>query len=188
MLNTILGSLSSGVAASTSSYESIATSNPTSGFSITFSSISSDYVALQLRSIIRSNSGSTGTARFLLSFNGDTNTANYRSHALNGDGSSATANDVSGQAGVFIANAVVPNGESASIFGVSIVDIYNYQSSTQNKTIRTISGGDLNGGGTITLQSGLYMDTTAITSITVNLANTSFQSGTQIALYGIKGA
>ena len=56
--------------------------------------------------------------------------------------------------------------------------------------MRSISGYDNNGNpayaSKVWLGSGLWMNTTAVTSITV-LSNGPFATGTSIALYGIKG-
>jgi hypothetical protein len=48
-----------------------------------------------------------------------------------------------------------------------------------------MAGADRNGAGRIELGSGVWIDTTAISSITVE-TNDNF-TATQIALYGIKG-
>ena len=70
-----------------------------------------------------------------------------------------------------------------------IIDIHNYASTTQYKTIRIFAGCDDNGGSynELSLSSGLFMDTTAISSITLAYGG-AYQSGTIISLYGIKGA
>ena len=86
MLNTVLGSLSSGVAASTTSYESIASYAPSSGSSVTFSSIPSTYKHLQIRWMAYSGVG----VNLSLQFNGDTGN-NYADHWISGDGSTASA-------------------------------------------------------------------------------------------------
>jgi hypothetical protein len=48
------------------------------------------------------------------------------------------------------------------------------------------SGGDVNGtGGVISLDSALWLSTSAITSLTIKADFTAFASGTTLALYGI---
>lgn len=180
MLNTILGSLSSGVAASTSSYESIASSSPTSGSSITFSSIAGTYASLQLRIL-----GFASTANYFgLQFNSDTG-ANYTRHALIGNGSTVSAFGNTGRTYCQISSGF-SNPSTTNGYAI-IVDLADYASSTKNKTVRAFSGQDTNGAGESDLWSHLWVNTNAITSITV-LTDGTFSSGTSIALYGIKGA
>ena len=89
MLNTIFGSLSSGVAASTTSYESIATVTVGSGgaANVEFTSIPSTYAHLQVRAIFR-NANATDTT--FMRINSDTG-SNYAWHTLRGNGSAVTA-------------------------------------------------------------------------------------------------
>ena len=95
MLNTILGTLSSGVAASTSSYESIATVNSTgSSVTLTFNSIPSGYASLQIRGLYSGDGG------FLMTINGSSS-AIYAQHLLKGDGSSASASGLGYGSGYF---------------------------------------------------------------------------------------
>jgi hypothetical protein len=179
LLNSLLGTLSSGVAASTSSYESIASYSPTSGTSVTFSSISGSYSHLQIRYNIKtSDNGSF----ILMRINGATGSV-YSQHYLNGDGSSATAGGTS--ALNTISRLQFPNGTSPTYPNVSIIDLHNYTSTTQNKTVRWFSGQDGNGSGEVVLGSAAYLATTAITSI--EIYGITYQSGTNISLYGIKG-
>ncbi len=181
-MSLILGILdSAGVAASTSSYESIASSSPTSGSSITFNSIAGTYASLQIR-MFGFDNGAGG--RFAMQFNSDTGT-NYTRHVLSGSGS------VVGAAGNTLRSfcqlsSFYSNPSSTYGYGI-ITDIHDYASSTKYKTVRTLSGQDLNGSGEITMYSNLWLNTNAITSITISTDGT-FSSGTTISLYGIKGA
>jgi hypothetical protein len=162
-----------------SSYESIASYSPTSGTSVTFSSISGSYSHLQIRYNIKtSDNGSF----ILMRINGATGSV-YSQHYLNGDGSSATAGGTS--ALNTISRLQFPNGTSPTYPNVSIIDLHNYTSTTQNKTVRWFSGQDGNGSGEVVLGSAAYLATTAITSI--EIYGITYQSGTNISLYGIKG-
>ena len=190
MLNTVLGSLSSGVAASTSSYESIASATGTgSSGTITFSSIPATYVALQLRCINRNSATGTGSGDVLLRFNSDTG-SNYAYHNLRGNGSVAGAGGSATQTSIRFDNFSTNNGETANIMTVAIIDIQDYASTTKNKTVRAFQGNDNNGNSTsiVRLNSGLWMSTSAISTITLtlNLAN-NFTTASTFALYGIKG-
>lgn len=188
MLNTILGSLSSGVAASTSSYESIATVTVGSGGSATidFTSIPATYTHLQLRGIARSTAVND-RADVLMRINSDTGN-NYAGHQINGDGSSVSAGTLGGTPPVnYLYPAYVTAGSNtASVFGVAIIDILDYANTNKYKTIRSLNGSDINGSGNATLRSGLWQSTSAITSINLSMSN--FAQYSQFALYGIKGA
>ena len=170
-----------------SSFESIATFTPTSGQTVTFSSIPSTYKSLQLRiNLIASDNNST-----FLRFNGDTGT-NYARHYFVG-GYSASANQIytTGEQDL----AFIPLTGNAYASGnptypyVCIVDIVDYASTSKNKTVRAVLGTNRNNTGNAELQilSGLYRTNTAINSITFFFNGSSvFNSGTSIALYGVK--
>jgi hypothetical protein len=79
---------------------------------------------------------------------------------------------------------------TANRFQPSIFSILDYTSTTKNKTIRGMLAQEYNGpGGNITLISGAFYNTDAITQIDI-IPNTSafFAANSQFALYGIKGA
>lgn len=168
------------------SFESIASNTLTSNTaSVTFSSISGTYQHLQLR--INARTDRSAVDDFLLvRFNSDTG-SNYTYHILRGNGSAVTAVGGTSQASID-APWVSAASASADMFGSVIIDIHDYASSTKYKTTRTVSGYDQNGSGSIRLSSGLWLNTNAITSISIapglgtNLVNKS-----TFALYGIKG-
>jgi hypothetical protein len=78
-----------------------------------------------------------------------------------------------------------------SDYGVSaIMDVHDYASTTKNKTMRSFGGSD--GAdyfvtGTVGLLSGLWMNTNAITSITIALGAGNYSTNSKFSLYGIKG-
>lgn len=162
-------------------FESIATATPT-GTSVTFSSIPSTYQHLQLRFNVWSDNFSVVGMRF----NSDTG-SNYAFHFLRGGGSSVLAEGYvnSNRIDLHAGQTIYYNDNTMS---VGIVDIHDYASTTKNKTSRTFWGKDNNGSGVILLGSGLWMNTSAITSITLYLDTGSYQSPATISLYGIKGA
>ena len=188
MLNTILGSLSVGVVPSTNSYESIATVTVGSGgsSSISFTSIPSTYTHLQIRYIARTNNtGIYGK----LTFNSDTTGANYYSHGLTGNGSSASANAWAGSTYSSIVFAANDFSNIASTFNGGVIDILDYTSTNKNKTVRFLQGSDRNGSGYIEFGSGGWSATpAAITTINLATSSGSFQEYSQFALYGIRGA
>lgn len=178
-------------AAAGTAYESIASSTPTGGSTtVTFSSIPTTYTSLQIRMIVK-NTGAGEVSVPTLTFNNDSGN-NYSQHQLYGTGASAVA---TGDASFpYIGLGSLPasstsNPNLTNIFGVSIIDIHDYNSTTRNKTVRFMSGCDMNYATTnarITLGSGAWLNTNAITSIKLSFDGTV--SGTTISLYGIKGA
>ena len=186
----IVASQISGHLAVANSYESIATSTPTSGSSITFSSIPSTYKRLQIRCIAQTDRATYPISVSTMQFNGDTSSSNYTIHYLQGDGSGvqATQSTPSGQVyvGYYASNA------ATNVFGVSIVDVLNYTDTSKYKAVRTINGfdtgGNSNANGNTGLWAGTWLNSSAVTSITMSfIFGSNFQSGTKFALYGIKG-
>lgn len=156
-----------------------------SSSAITFSSIPSTYSSLQIR--FMSQPASSGGA-IKMQLNGIT-TSTYWYHYLIGVGTAAAAGS-SGTAtdGMFVMdNLYAP---VANIFGVGIVNIHDYASTTKLKTIRSFSGTDDNttsNGNEVQLWSGKNGATTAVSSITfANTSGQNFASGSTFALYGMK--
>jgi hypothetical protein len=179
--NAIAGFLGTGVAASTTAYESIATSTVGAGgsTSITFSSIPATYTHLQVRLMNLSN-GSAGDVR--VQFNSDTGN-NYSKHGLYGSGTAVTAN---GSASGAFAYGGISGSTTAP--GVAVIDILDYANTNKYKTVRNLSGYDLNAaGGYVELQSGAWLNTAAITSITIFTSGVTYAQYSSFALYGIKG-
>ena len=181
MLNVISGLLAGGVAASTNSYESIATQSVGSATAyVDFTSIPSTYKHLQLRMM-----GFT-TNNFGAQFNSDTSAA-YTYHRIVGDGSTASASGAS-STGRTLATFGAGN-TTTSYPAVAVVDILDYTSTNKTKTVRTLAGHDNNGSGEVMLYSNLWTATpAAISSIRILIENGSnIGAGSSFALYGIKG-
>ena len=175
------GLYAGGVPPVTNSYESIATVTVGSGgsSSISFSSIPSTFKHLQIRSI---NLSSSTDNNILMTFNSDT-ASNYSRHYMYGDGSSVGASATTST------TALVPmtmgNSSNPMVF---ICDVLDYQSTSKNKTIRSLGGTDRNGSGYVTFYSGLWFKTPeAISTITLTTAAGNFNQYSSFALYGIKG-
>lgn len=189
-MSLILGILAQGVAGAgaASSYESIATVTVGSGGSstVTFSSIPNTYTHLQIRGIIRTNR--TADDSVSIRFNSDSG-SNYTWHGIYGTGSAAGAQGYTSQTATTIAGEVFGTTQQANSFCAVIVDVLDYANSNKYKTVRTLNGVDGNGYGQIRLHSGLWLNTNAITSITVLPDyGTAITEYSQFALYGIKGS
>jgi hypothetical protein len=190
LLNTILGSFSSGVAPVTSSYESIATATVGSGGTATveFTSIPATYTHLQIRGIGRNAAGSAGGSNLELQFNTDT-ASNYSSHYLRGSGSAASAGAYTSSGRIYFIETMARNGNTSGTFGTFVIDILDYANTNKYKTVRGLGGYDDNGSGYILFGSGNWRSTSAITSIKIILeGGDTFAQYSQWALYGIKGA
>lgn len=190
MINPLVGIIASsgGAAAAAGTYESIASATGTgSSGTITFSSIPSTYTSLQIRAMYKDVTNQGQWCQYNLRFNSDTG-SNYWTHYLAGDGSAASASGFSSTR-ISIRYSGADSSPSADTVGVSIIDIHDYASSTRNKTVRALAGVDTNSAdGGIALSSGLWLSTSAITSITVSAALSNFTANSVFALYGIKGA
>ena len=152
----------------------------TTASSVTFSSIPQGYTHLQVRYIARA----TVNDNTYMIFNGDTG-ANYSSHYIYGQGSSAASGNVTNGTSFFVD---ILTGSSTS-YSAGIVDILDYNNTNKYKTARTIAGIDLNGSGAVWHASGNWRNTAAITSITLKQSSGSyvFQPNSTFSLYGIKG-
>jgi hypothetical protein len=185
-MNSILGIVASSISGNlnTNSYESISTTTlSTATATITFSSIPATYKHLQLRVLARSTLATTQDNAFFR-LNSDT-TSSYSYHYIYGAGSGAasgsgvtqTSNLLDGEPGTSI---------GANIFATTILDILDYANTSKYKTSRMLTGWDGNGSGNIALHSGLWQNTSAISTITIT-NSASFTANSSFALYGIKG-
>ena len=181
-----LGILSSSGAAP-GDYELIATAFGTgSSAIITFSSIGAEYKHLQLRYTARSSTTNGRTVD--INFNGSTATV-YNNHILRSDGTRTAVTSTGSNTSIALSNFFAGSG-SGSRFAAGIVDILDYADTSKGKTIKTNYGFmDLAASsppGAISTASGMFNDTSAITSITLT-ASSNIQSPSRFSLYGIKG-
>ena len=146
--------------------------------SITFSSIPQTYTHLQLRGIWKASS--SGVLK--MQFNSDTG-ANYKAHYVAGDGSTAYANVTSVSPN---AVGIGYNGASTS-FVAFVCDILDYANTNKYKTSRCLNGNDRNGAGDVELDSGVWLNSAAITSINLTPQSGTLSEYSSLALYGIKG-
>jgi hypothetical protein len=184
----MLGIMASQISGKLSSYDSISTATVTSGgtASITFSSIPQTYTHIQIRLIAKSNRSTNALSTIGMEFNGDSTGTNYNIHQLYGDGSGATS---SYGANYFSFDRITGNTAGATnMFGAMIFDILDYTNTNKYKTLRMLGGADVNGAGEMHLDSGLWRNTSAITSLSFlpNYQSTLLQEYTSVALYGIK--
>lgn len=186
----ILGIIASSnyTVSNTGDYYSITTVTVGSGGSayIEFTSIPSTYTHLQIRTFQRDTGTPANMDNLYLQVNSDTG-ANYSYHRLIGTGSSVLATTDTNTSNLKV--GLQPNaGITANAFGSSIIDILDYANTSKNKTFRTLVGSDTNdSNGNVSLFSGLWRNTNAITSIKIYPEANNFAQYSHFALYGIKG-
>lgn len=173
-------------------FESIATMTASGGeTSLSFTSIPQTYVALQIRGINKAAGTSGGLIAADITVNGDTGN-NYTLHRIYGTGSAVAAGGYATSSGSrMMVFGYTSNASYANMFGAAIIDINDYASTTRYKTLRAFSAADSNSSiGEIHLESSLWTNTNAITSLTLTQQSGygGFAAGTTFALYGIKGA
>ena len=172
-----------------SSFYSIATVTVSvAASSITFSSIPNTYKSLQIRSISKDTDASyNGYTSAIISFNGVTAGSNYAFHRLNtASGSVVAYGAANSQIALDTMDASSGSGMT-NIYANSIIDIIDYASTSKNKTLRYIGGFDNNStNGGISLVSGLFINTSAISSITITANDIAWAIGSSFALYGVK--
>jgi hypothetical protein len=116
-----------------------------------------------------------------MQLNSDTG-SNYARHFLNGNGSTVGAGANSSFTNMFAGTTA----NATSTFGASIIDILDYTNTNKYTTTRSLSGADSNGSGFVQFFSGLWMNTAAVTTITIT-GDSNFDQYSQFALYGIRG-
>lgn len=179
----ILGTLASAVTANAAppAFESIGTYAITSTTaSVTFSSIPQTYKHLQIRGVI-TNPANGGFNSMRM--NGDSSTASYIQHFMYANTPTVAAGaNLTGQSSINVGG--LSYGISATSPRIFIVDLLDYKDTNKNSVVRIMTGEDENGAGEVTFQSGTWLNTAAVTSLTFLVSN-SYTAGSHIALYGV---
>lgn len=158
--------------------------------SITFSSIPNTFQHLQIRTLAQATTNDSSiTARI----NSDSG-SNYAYHILQGTGTGVGALAQTSQTQMAV-GYTQDGSTNPSFFAATIIDILDYTNTNKNKTVRWLSGVDSNGNGQLRYGSGLWMSTSAITSLTFfigtgyppGVSQGNFRQHTHFALYGIRG-
>jgi hypothetical protein len=178
-----LGFLAASGAGVVDAYEHIATAFGTgSSATITFADIPQDYKHLQIRYMGRVASSG---ARLYLRMNGVSSSGNYRSHAL--FASSTTNSSVNYTLSTAIDFQRGFDITTSAAFIGGIIEVLDYTSTSKNTTVRGLYGG-VGNVNAVHLQSGVFLNTAAVTSLTItNNAAINITSTSRFSLYGIKG-
>jgi len=130
--------------------------------------------------------GVLGGAGVYIQCNGDT-AANYANHQLYGNGTSTLTHGNQSGATYMRLDEAVMLGSTANHFGVGMFEIFDYTSTTKNKT--GIGSFGVHNSATsanfeVGICSGFWNSTSAITSLTIS-TDYNFVSGSLITLYGV---
>jgi hypothetical protein len=166
-----------------SDYELIATAFGTgASATITFADIPQDYKHLQIRYMGRVASSG---ARLYLRMNGVSSSGNYKGHALFGSSTTVSSVNYAVSTAIDFQSGFDITTTNAFIGGV--IDLLDYTSTSKNTTIRALYGG-VGNVNAIHLQSGVFLNTAAVTSLTItNNAAINITATSRFSLYGIKG-
>jgi hypothetical protein len=186
MLLGILNSQASGGAGT--DFDLLATTTLTSSAAnVSFTGLDSysGYKHLQIRAVFRTDRGGSAD-QLWLNVNNDYG-ANYAWHRLGGSGSSAVA--ASGSSYNYMTNYYIAAADAdAGNFGAFVFDFLDHNSTNKNTTIRSFGGFVDSGNQYVTLNSGLHLNTSALTSVSFDSGQSTANmvAGTRISLIGVK--
>ena len=187
----IMASQISGHLIPATDYESIATVTVGSGGATTeveFTSIPATYKHLQIRYFAGANGAYGDDTWTRLIVNGQTTASgNYTRHMLSGDGStvSSSSSTTGSNTNLFFLLPGATGGGWAS----GVTNILDYTDTNKYRTLQTFTGWYGNSGGRNDLTSHLYLSTTAVSTIKIQMFSGEFyRQYSRFALYGIKGA
>lgn len=175
-----------------STYEPIATTTlTTSASTISFTSIPSTYTDLKLILVLL---GTSSGSDFTFRFNSDTG-SNYRTQIFGASSdpyASFASGDTTNQT-EFLGSKGSTVGASTTIPNLYDINIFSYTSTTMYKTCYWMLSENHNSatasiGGAVGLSVGTWVKSPIAAITSIDLAMTSFDSGTTATLYGIKKA
>ena len=140
--------------------------------SVTFSSIPSSYRDLIL---VGDGEGDSSTAFIVIRYNSDTG-SNYNRVRMYGNGSTTSSQAASNQAGVY--GTVFENGSMSNF----IHQILDYSATDKHKPSLTRTNRT---GSSVEAQASRWADTSAITSVTIEVYAGTPTSTSSVYLYGV---
>lgn len=170
------------------SFESISTVVVAAGgaANISFTSIPATYQHLQIRVSDKSTNTSGLYGATVMRFNGDSGT-NYSTHGIYGTGGSVGPSSSTSDTGIYTSWIIDSATARANMFSAGVIDIIDYANTAKNKTVHIINGLQDNVSQTpVGVRSGMWMNTSAVTSITLAPLSGNFAQFTTASLYGIK--
>lgn len=146
---------------------------------VTFSSIAADWVDLLV--VCRTQSDTAVLQELQLRLNGDT-AANYHYSRIQWASVSQTATANASGTSITLGHSWK---STASGLGLSYAWIHNYQSTSGYKNVEASGNGDDSTGLIGRRLGGMWLSTSAVTSVTVFPSANSFQVGSMFTLYGV---
>ena len=161
--------------------------------SVTFSGIPGTYEHLQIQMSAR-NTFPYRAGTGALTLNGTTGSA-YSTHGMAASDTGNSANPYTGEANTKMPRLTTGDGISGTTggvdsadFGTAIIDILDYRNASKNTTVLSMGGNSLTTSTPyVWFASGLFDDTTVITSITLD-SNGSWMRGSEFTLYGLNSS
>jgi hypothetical protein len=129
---------------------------------------------------------SVGSDGLYFNINNDSATT-YRHHQIFSYGTGITHSTATDTNGFYINRF---GNTATGYWGNCVSDIFDYTNPNKNKTVRSFGGVDWNGSleGAIYYSSGLYLQTTPITTIKLSAYGSNLISAnSRFSLYGLKG-
>jgi hypothetical protein len=140
------------------------------------------YRHLQIVFTSRATTSGTAADRLWVRLNADAG-GNYSDHFLRGNGSAVSSGAQTNTTEMFLGLSV-RNGNTAGIFGAGIIDILDAYNTNKNTTVRSLNGYTASDQ-LISLNSGAWRNTSAITSISIVPEQNNFLAGSRFSLYGV---
>lgn len=162
--------------------ETVILSSATS--SVTFSNLnnySSTYQHLQIRATARYGTSGSFYDNMRVQVNGDTG-SNYAWHRLKGNGSSVTSEASTSQT-----NIILGAYSTSASTAPNVIDILDPYETSKNTTFRALVGAAESTDRIISLNSGVWLNTAALTQIRLFTSSGDFQSNSRFSIYGLKG-
>jgi hypothetical protein len=169
----------------TATYVPLGTITLGSASTITFSSIPSGYT--DLRIVVNDNYVSGGTSGTnSLRING-VSSGIYAHDTIQGQGNASNSQYISNTMTWFETS----NGNNLyNSISTIVIDIFQYSNTNMYKSVLSMQSGDANGlsGGAavgLWIMEGVFKSTSAVTSVTVGIGNSSYNAGASATLWGI---
>jgi hypothetical protein len=163
----------------------------TSASSITFSSLSAyatDYKHLQIRAVTRDTRAISGANNVIMHFNNDTSGSNYyQLHFLKGDGTSVSSG-AEGATSYILPYTQPSANDTTDAFASAVIDLLDVFNSNKYTTSRSLRGVNLDAAYStqVGLSSGFWMNTAALTEISLAPVVGSFAAYSRVSIYGRK--
>jgi hypothetical protein len=163
---------------------------PSTQTTVTFSNLDTNYGStyqhLQIRASIRSSRSATDSI-YYIRFNGISTSGAYRAHFLRGTGSAISSESVTASYpnGIIVFGGLPATTNTSGLFGGGIIDILDPFETTKNTTTRALVG-QSGSFSRVALESGFWINTAAVTSISLVDVFGGFIQDSRFSLYGLR--